>query len=669
MPKGSRTTPVPGARTHSIAPPWVPALLLVLLGIPSASNAQDEDPSAQGEHSTEQTVYPIDPLSAPRPTLTVVRINEPIVVDGRIDEPVWQSAVPATDFVQATPQTGYPATERTEVRVLYDDRNLYLGAVMYDSEPSALVHRYLTQDFTVRDEDVLGIALDTFHDRSNGYYFWINPNGALRDSQAFDNSRSTNGEWEGIVHVRSTIHDDGWSAEVAIPFTTLRFDASRPEQTWGIQFARRVRRKSEEACWAPLDLTKVLHTVAYAGTLEGLEGLRPNRNLQLKPFVAGRDVGGRLAAAGEQGATFDGGLDLKYGVTSRLTLDLSWRTDFSQVDVDEERVNLSRFSLFFPEKCEFFIENAGLFQFGDQGERNYRLGAGPRDFTLFHSRRIGLHEGRPVPIVGGGRLNGRIGDVQLGLINMQTEAGEGRPAENFTVVRVRRSVLGSADLGALLVNRQSTDGSGVYNRSWGVDANVRISDRLIINSYVAGSAEPHTEGSSLMGRLGIAWRDPLWDASALVRRVGQDFNPGAGFVRRRGIRHHYATVGIHPRPNLPLILELNPYVEVDFITDLESALATRILTGAVGIQFVDGSLLSFTYTDLYERLEEGFEVVGREVPAGRYAFGEGAVSYTSDSGRPLSGSVRFASGGYFQGERWSLSREAPGGQVRMSGSA
>lgn len=180
MPKGSRTTPVPGARTHSIAPPWVPALLLVLLGIPSASNAQDEDPSAQGEHSTEQTVYPIDPLSAPRPTLTVVRINEPIVVDGRIDEPVWQSAVPATDFVQATPQTGYPATERTEVRVLYDDRNLYLGAVMYDSEPSALVHRYLTQDFTVRDEDVLGIALDTFHDRSNGYYFWINPNSTLR---------------------------------------------------------------------------------------------------------------------------------------------------------------------------------------------------------------------------------------------------------------------------------------------------------------------------------------------------------------------------------------------------------------------------------------------------------------------------------------------------------
>ena len=596
----------------------------------------------------------IDPERAPRPTLVAVRADGAIAVDGVLDEGAWEAAEPATDFVQSTPSTGYPASERTEVRVLYDDRTLYIGAMLYDSEPDRIVAQQMVQDFYSPNEDVFGLSLDTFLDRRNAYYIMVNANGAVRDAQAYDNSRTSNTEWEGVMYVETSRNARGWSVEMGIPFSTLRFDPSRPAQEWGVNFVRRIRRKNEDALWAPVARRTRVHRMDEAGTLVGLPRLPGSRNLTVKPYLLGADVGGAVSDAADRGTAFDGGVDVKWGVTPRMTADLTWRTDFSQVEADQEQVNLTRFGLFFPEKREFFIENSGTYQFGDLQERNYRLGASPRDFTLFHSRRIGLDGGRPVPIVAGGRLTGRAGGMEVGLLNMQTGAIGALAPENFTVARVRRSLFGSADVGGIFVNRQATEGAPDYNRSWGVDANARLLDYLVIHSYWAQTHDPGVRGDNRAVRLSAAWRDAFWNASALFRSFGDAFNPGVGFIRRGSTRHYYGTVGIHPRPGIPTVNEVNPYVEVEYFTDLDGSIETRNLTGGLDVAFLDGGLLTLRGTDRYEWLVEGFEISEGFIPAGSYGFREGTVSYASSAARELSGEIRVSGGDYFQGSRRSV---------------
>jgi hypothetical protein len=548
---------------------------------------------------------------------------------------------------------------------------LYIGAMLYDSDPDGIVAQQMVQDFYSPNEDVFGFSLDTFLDRRNAYYILVNANGAIRDAQAYDNSRTSNTEWEGVMHVETSRHAGGWSVEMAIPFSTLRFDASRPSQRWGLNFLRRVRRKSEDSMWAPVARRTRLHKMDEAGTLVGLPRLSGSRNVTVKPYLLGADVGGALASEADRGPSWDGGVDVKWGVTPRLTADLTWRTDFSQVEADQEQVNLTRFNLFFPEKREFFIESSGTYQFGDLAERNYRLGASPRDFTLFHSRRIGLDDdGRPVPIVGGGRLTGRAGGFEIGVLNMQTETipevegdglpdggadgAEALPAENFTVARVRRSLLGAVDVGAIFINRQATEGPTAYNRSWGVDANARLFDYLIVHSYWAQTHEPGLDGDNRAMRLSAAWRDAFWDVSALFRSFGDAFRPEVGFIRRGSVRHYYGTVGIHPRTGISGVNEINPYVEVEYYTDLHDGIETRNLSGALQVAFLDGGMLNVRGTDRYEWLAEGFDLSGGFVPAGGYGFREGQISYASNAARALSGEIRLSGGGYFQGDRRSV---------------
>ena len=357
----------------------------------------------------ETEARPPNPEAVPRPSTVAVRTSQRVLVDGRLDEPGWSAAEPLTGFLQSQPRPGAPASERTVVRVLYDSEYIYVGAICYDSDPSKMFSPGFDQDFDTHNSDVFGIALDTYHDRRNAFMFATNPSGALFDMQAFDDSRTINRAWEGVVHVKTAVHDSGWTAEFAIPLTTLRFQSSRGDQTWGINFLRRVRRRNEESYWAPMHRYHRLHTMSLAGTIQGLAVLRQGRNLSLKPFALAANGVGELRPPDQHGTSGDGGVDLKWGVSSRMTLDLTYRTDFSQVEVDEEQVNLTRFSLFFPEKRDFFMENAGVFAFGDISMQNYRLGSSPRDFSLFHSRQIGLlPNGQPVPMLGGSRLTGTL---------------------------------------------------------------------------------------------------------------------------------------------------------------------------------------------------------------------------------------------------------------------
>ncbi len=623
--------------------------LAALISLPSTVMAQATDAGR------------IDVESAPRPVAQALRHDGPFVVDGRLDEPAWRDAMPLSGFVQSRPDTGAPASERTVVRFAYDDRALYISALCYDSEPHLLVVPSLKQDFSSGASDVLGVTLDTYHDRRNGFMFLVNPQGALKDVQIFDDSRSEDQAWEGPIRIASVVHDSGWTVEMEIPFSTLRFDRSDDEQVWGLNILRRIRRKAEDTFWAPLDRRNQIHKMSEAGTLRGLRGIDPGLNLRIKPYVLLDHSSGSFLEPGQTGGNANFGADLKFGVTSGLALDLTYRTDFAQVEVDQQQINLTRFPLFFPEKRDFFVENSGTFAFGDQSERSYRTGVSLRDFTLFHSRRIGLTDsGEPIPILGGGRLTGRAGGFELGLLNLQTESADGVPGENFTVLRARRSLFGSSDFGALFINRVATgsevEGYPGFNRSFGFDANVRPVPSLLLAPYVAVTSSPDLTGNEVAARMWAGWRDELWDVSALFRHIGDAFNPTVGFVRRRDIRQAYATVGVHPRPDIAGVQEVNPYFELDYVTNLESVLVTRTRSLGLDVSFLDGGRLGLKYDNRFELLDEPFAVIpGQVIPVGGYDFHEGSASYSSNPGRAVTGRVVVTASGFFNGTKQSVS--------------
>ncbi|MEO6447104.1 MAG: DUF5916 domain-containing protein [Gemmatimonadaceae bacterium] len=597
-------------------------------------------------------VYPVKPEAVPRPSARAVRVTGPIEVDGRLDEPAWMNAQPLGDFVQQLPVTGQAATFPTIVRVMYDETNVYVGATLYDPEPSKAITAGLERDFNSGNSDIFGVVFDTFLDRRNSFLFLVNPKGAVRDEQTWNDSRNIVEAWEGVIFVKTAVSDSSWTVEMRIPSRTLRFDASRDPQAWGVNFIRRVRRVNETSYWAPLERQHRVHRMSRAGTIDGFDGLRQGRNLQLKPYSLGGHSSGAQVAAASLGSRFNAGLDLKYGVTPQLTLDLTTRTDFSQVEVDQEQVNLTRFSLFFPERREFFIENSGSFTFGDVTERSYRMGASLSDFTLFNSRRIGLTgDGRAIPILGGGRLTGRAAGWEVGLLDMQTQRLGSSPAENFAVARVKRNVFGNSDIGLVLLNREATD-SNTYNRSYGLDANVRLLGNLVINSYLAASDANGTSSDGTAGRVSMAYRGTLWNSSAMYKRVSDDFDPGVGFVRRRAMQQWFATTGVHARPALPHIQEVNPYIETEYITDLSGALETRAIKGGLQVNLQPDGQFTLEYEDQYDRLDRPFPIYpGVTIPAGAYSNAEAQVRVQSSQARPLSVSAQYATGDFYDGTR------------------
>jgi hypothetical protein len=340
-----------------------------------------------------------------------VRVTETITVDGRLDEPAWELATAVGDFIQRRPRSGEPMTERTDVRFLYDDDNLYIGVFCFDSDPDRIIVNSVQRDYPTQESDGVTVLIDSLHDRRSGFTFVANPAGAKRDVQ-LSNDGSGNADWDGVWDVKTSRTHDGWIAEYVIPFKTLRFSSS-PSQEWGLQITRRIARKNEEADWSPIPQRFSNWKMSLAGTLTGLENIRQGRNLKVKPFVStgithSRNAAGRLQTIRglERLKDYYGGVDIKYGLTSSLTLDATYRTDFAQVEVDQQQVNLTRFNLFFPEKRDFFLENSGTFDFGPG-----RFGGGG-NLAPFFSRRIGLSaSGTPIPVVGGARCPDRWTDT------------------------------------------------------------------------------------------------------------------------------------------------------------------------------------------------------------------------------------------------------------------
>ena len=591
----------------------------------------------------------IDLKSFPKPTMYTAFTDGKIIIDGIIDEEAWMKADSISDFYQSQPNPGYLPTEKTVVRILYDKDFLYVSAILYDSEPDKIIIESLEQDFDSQSSDAFAIMLDTFNDDKSGYVFLFNPAGAIKDMYIDNDGTTMNRAWEGIVHPKTSINDNGWQIELAFPLTSLRFNPNDGYQDWGINFLRRIRRKREDLYWSPIEPFQKLVTVSKGGTLKGIKGIKPGRNLQLKPFILGNEI-----SEEEKTTKSAGGFDIKYSMTPSLTLDATYNTDFSQVEADEERVNLTRFPLFFPEKRDFFLENAGIFEFGDISNYLYRMGPNrySRSFTMFHSRRIGLESGRQVPITGGGRLSGKVGNFDVGYLNMLAEKIDDIPETQFNVARIKGNILQKSNFGAIVIDRNS-NGDENDHRSMGIDLNLNI-NKLLIYSYLAQTENPDVEGDNTAGRVVVAYRNSQWDLSAYYKKVGESFVPKVGFMQRNNVGETFLTAGYHKRFSSGPFLSINPYAFINQYDNLDGYMESRALKVGFDAQFMNGSMLFSGITQTEEIIKSSFELYGAKVPEGRYKFNNLSLYYRGDRTKFITLNGNASLGEYFHGTRNSI---------------
>jgi len=598
-------------------------------------------------------------LSSPdgRRLVGAVEARAPMTIDGALDEEAWRTAQPAGAFVQAEPHEGEPASELTEVRIAYDRDALYIGVVCHETPPAVLVVNDIRKDFGTGEQDSFELILDTFADRRNGFVFVVNPAGAKSDTQIANEGRDVNTNWDAVWNVATTRSENGWTAEIRIPFKTLRFERGA-DRIWGVNFSRHIRRKNEVDYWSPVPRVYNLYRASMAGTLGGLPDASQGRNLRVKPWIAA-DVTRGLA-----GDDFDrdahAGLDVKYGVTPSLTLDVTVKPDFAQAEADEQQVNLTQFSLFFPEKREFFLENSGMFYFGDIPREsrlgNARFAPPEEEMLLFFSRRIGLTDkGEEIPIAAGGRLTGRVGRTGVGLMTIQTQDVPGRAGDNYTVLRGRRDILRNSDVGAIFLSRQSAGASSDRNQVAGVDANFRFVRALSLNGFLSRSWTPGVDGGEMAGKGSVVWNDNFLHTQYSLLSVGDNFRDDIGFIKRRGIRKHFADFGIRFRPEWWRklgIRELHPHTRYNIYTDQSNTKVTHTNHIAMAWFFERGGYLELQWNPRFERITVPFAIrPDQSFAVGSYGWNEYVLELETDHSRKVSGSALITSGGFWSGSQ------------------
>ncbi len=592
--------------------------------------------------------------------VTAAEATRPVRVDGTLDEEVWQRAEAVGGFVQAEPQEGESATEPTVVWVARDSDNLYIAAYCYDSDPAALVVNDIKKDFRNNDQDTFEVIIDTFADRRNGFVFMTNPEGARGDRQMIGEGRETNASWDAVWFVGTRRVTDGWTLEMAIPFKSLRFEPGG-SRIWGINFSRRIRRKNEVDYWAPVPRAFQLSRVSLAGNLVGLPAASPGLSLRVKPYVLGSAVRG--VGVGAYDGKADGGFDLKYGVTSALTLDITVRPDFAQVEADEQQVNLTQFSQFFPEKRDFFLENSGVFYVGDSARNRRGVTINPSrdtDLLLFFSRRIGLSaDGRPIPIHGGARLSGQARGFGLGALTLQTRRTGSTPASNYTVLRARKNILSTSDVGGFFMMRQSTERADDYNRVYGADASVRVLGNLDLSTYVVKTETPGMTNGQYAARGFFNWEGNFFHAKGGLLAIGDHFNNELGFNRRIGVRKWSIDTGVRPRYRSLQrlgIREMHPHVTWHYYTDNHGQMVAKNFHNGYTFFFNNGGLSQITFNQRFERLTLPFRLHrgSPPIPVGGYGWHEYEYTLSSDRSRRVAGNVGVKMGGLWSGTQRSI---------------
>jgi uncharacterized protein DUF5916/cellulose/xylan binding protein with CBM9 domain len=616
---------------------------------------------AQQTSTTDKTQStPAKPTQVPQKKtkarlIQVVRVTDAIKIDGRLDELAWSSAQPATDFLQQQPNEGAPASERTEVRVLFDDRNIYFGIRAFDSDAAHINARELVRDADFSNDDTVAIVLDTYHDRRNAFRFIVNPLGSQQDALITDEGRDINVTWNGSWVSAGRIDDKGFTVEIEIPLTTLRFKEGI--ESWGLNLSRIIRRKNEENLWTSWQRSFGLERVSQAGELSGIEEIRRRRLREIKPYASGewREGVPLIGANGfDAGARAHIGIEVaKLGITPSLTTEFTVNPDFGQAEVDDQIVNLSRFSVFFPEKRDFFLENSGIFLFGRQGENQ-----------AFFTRRIGLTDrGQPVPIDYGVKVTGKIGPYNVGFLQVQTRKlgeaskGFGIPRQQFTVLRVKRDILKRSYVGAILVNRQGATavGGSKYNRVGGADAEFNLTDHYKVKAFWMGSATPGVRSSTGSSRLESIFENDLYRFITVYEDVGAKFNPEVGFIERDAIHQYFGQLAYKPRPKfIPPVQQMEFETQIEYYTDRAGKLATRQTELSWDTVFKNSSEFFFRPIEsVNDVLTEPFQIRrGITIPVGTYHFNRPQVSFTSDLSKRIVFRVREKWGDFYSGRRY-----------------
>jgi hypothetical protein len=601
---------------------------------------------------------PSIPPSAP-PVAQAYALADPPSLDGVVlGDPAWQGVKATTGFWQIRPDEGRAASQRTEVFVGFTKNSLYIGVVCYDDNPQGIIVADSRRDSSLVDTDSFQVMIDSFHDRQNGFVFGTNPAGIEYDGQVTKESAGTfsaggggfNLNWDTTWAVKATISAIGWSAEMEIPFKSLRY-SGEPAQVWGINFQRNIRRNNEIAFWSPLSRQHNLYRISQAGSIEGIRVAR-QRNLKITPYALGRATRGGNDSGTDFAEEF--GIDVKYSLTPSLTLDATYNTDFAQVEVDELQVNLNRFSLFFPEKRPFFLENAGQFAVGTPGE-----------VELFFSRRIGVDaEGIPLGIDAGLRLSGKVGaSTNVGLLHMRSEAVEGlAPRNDYSVARVNQELPNRSSVGAIFVNRNG-DGSLLgdsddddYNRTYAVDGRWGIGDNTVIAGYVGKTDTPGLTGKDHAFSLRADYSSAKWSNGIGYTEIGDDFNPEVGFLARQGYRKADLRVLRRYRPaNWWGLHELRPHVAYRGFWDFDGTYQSGFIHIDNHWEWKNGVEIHTGMNITHEGVTTPFDIVdGVTVPVDEYDHEEAQLVLLSDEGAAFSASLRATAGGLFGGDRVSL---------------
>jgi len=589
------------------------------------------------------------------PSLVAVRIDpetDYVFVDGIVNEPVWNRAPVISDFRQREPNEGRPATETTEVRVLYDDNSLYVGIMAFDRSPPAIIARILqrdqimnTDEFTGQPrfggDDAVAILFDPFHDHRNAVVFATNPNGAEFEALLTDEGREFNIDWRGIWEVKAQKTTDGWSAEFAIPFRTLRYPVGETMGSWGFNVYRVIRRKNEEVLWSGWPRGEGgFHRVSLAGHIQGLTDLpRKGVNLDLKPYVLGRVHQEAMETSVETDPDLTVGLDAKYEVRPGLVLDLTLNTDFAQVEADDEQVNLTRFDLFFPEKREFFLENAGIFEYG------VRAAFEPPPLLLFFSRRIGISDDGEIPLIGGARLTGRVGKQTVGILDVVTDSAFAEPRSNFAVVRLKRDVGARHYVGAMLTDRRWSAGS---NTAGGIDFSFWPSGVLNVQGFAAATTTSGAGGEDVAYRVAIDLQQDKFGVNAQHIAIGPETTADVGFITRTDIRRTDGYVRYTPRPNALGLRKIDLFAAGAYVTRIDGLLQDWSVGGAFGPEWNSGEAITVFGGVGFNRLDEGFDLSDDVyVPAGDYDLWQLIVFANTSTHRPVAlGAEAFIQGNY-----------------------
>jgi hypothetical protein len=595
---------------------------------------------------------------AERPVMQASALHTAPQIDGDVlDDPAWGGVIPASGFWQVQPVEGRAATQKTDVYIGFTDDSLYIGIVAYDDNPDGIIVTDTRRDSELDDTDSFRVIIDGLLDRQNGYIFGTNPAGMEYDAQVVKEGVSGafgasgfNLNWDTSWSVQARISDIGWSAEMAIPFKSLRYGKG-DEQVWGINFQRNIRRNNEVVYWAPLPLQYDLNRVSEAGTIEGII-VPAQRNLQFTPYVLARARRGGELDGSETDGEF--GFDIKYSVTPSLTLDVTYNTDFAQVEADDQQVNLDRFNLFLPEKRPFFLENAGQFTVGNS-----------QQVELFFSRRIGIGaDGEVIPIDGGVRLSGKIGSrTNVGFMYMASEAVEGiAPGNKFTVARVNQELANRSSIGAIFIDR---NGDGSYliaepddkNRTYGIDGRLGIGENTLIIGWAAKTDTPGLKGKDHAFSLKAEYDSSKWFNSLEYTELGDYFNPEVGFLSRRAYRKASGLILRRIRPaDLWGLLEIRPHVSYTGYWDFDGFQETGFLHMDTHWEWKTGMEFHTGFNVFRDGVKEPFDIIdGVTVQPGTYDETEVALFFKTNQSAPLSLDVHTTIGGKFGGDRFIIS--------------